>query len=615
MTVFRALALCLVLVDGVTQAPPISPPPTVGSAIVSGVVVSTGSSPQPIRRAVIKLSTGGNVSRGAITDDSGQFTIGSLPAGNYTLTVSKPAYLTTTFGAKGGVGTTIVLKDGERLGNLRVPLTKGSVITGTVRDQLGEPARDVPVYVTRKGIPPPAPGLGVSTNIPTVVTDDTGTYRVYGLTAGTYLVGALPRPSVGGNEIATMTRAQVDAELRLLQQRSGTVGAPPVTQTPPAASTDRRVNFTPVFHPAAIDFEQATPVVVGAGEERRGIDISIVLVPVATVSGIVIGPDGQPTSAVSVELSRPLPLMPLSASLDLNLQRRPATDGTFRFTGVMPGTYTLLAKSTAQVTRYSETGQVLGSTGGLNDIPAGTFYLASTKIEVGGGNELSGLVLRLVPGPRMTGKIVFDATTQPAPANMSAIRLTMTSESETQSAMRILLGSQTAATTINPDGTFEIRGLTPGAYTFAATIPPGAAQKPWMLRSALMGDRDLLDHPMEVGDTDLSDIGITFTDRHTELSGTLATAAGVPVSDYVIVAMPADRALWRSARRVQSARPSTTGQFTFTDLPPGDYLLATLTDIPENWKTVEFLGSIAGAGTKLSIGEGEKKVFNLQIAR
>src|SRR5204862_418296 len=109
MSLLRGAVAGVLVLTGF-QAPP--PPQTNGTGAISGLVVSTGSSPQPIRRAVVKLSASGNVNRAAITDDNGQFSFASLPPGAFSLSVSKPAYVTTTFGQKGsGAGTPIVLKE------------------------------------------------------------------------------------------------------------------------------------------------------------------------------------------------------------------------------------------------------------------------------------------------------------------------------------------------------------------------------------------------------------------------------------------------------------------------------------------------------------------------
>ncbi len=607
MSLWRRTAAVLVVLTGF-QAPPPQPQAS-GTGAISGVVVSTGSSPQPIRRAVVKLSASGNVNRAAITDDNGQFNFALLPPGTFSLSVSKPAYVTTTFGQKGsGAGTPIVLKEGERLTNLRVPLTRGSVITGTVRDQAGDPVRDLPVFVARADAPP-----SDSVRVDTVITDDTGTYRIYGLVPGTYLVGSLPRPAASSSaDMAALTRAQVDAELRMLQQRTGAAVTTPATPAAAPAASDRRFTYAPVFHPSAIAAEQAVPIVLGPGEERRGVDITVVLAAVASISGTVIGADGQPTSAVSIEFSRPSPTLPLGAALDASPTRRPAPDGTFKATNLVPGTYTLIARSIFETVRTNAAGQVVLTSVSSTPTEAAPFYTATTTVELSGA-DVGGVVLQLRLAPTMTGKVAFDSATQTQPANLSTVRLQMSPDGNRLSVFSLGGGSLTGA--VRPDGSFEMKGLSPGAYTFTGQVPGAANSKPWRLRSVMMAGRDLLDQPLVVGDASFSDVVATFTDRQTELSGTLETSAGAPASDFVIIAMPADRALWKSTRRVQSTRPATNGQYTFADLPPGDYLISIATDAPENWKTEDFLSTVAGAGVKVTLGEGEKKTQLLRISR
>ena len=73
-----------------------------GTASISGVVLaSTGSaSPRPARRAIVTLA-GAELpaGRSAITDDEGRFVLDGLPAGRFTLTATKPAYLPAAYGA------------------------------------------------------------------------------------------------------------------------------------------------------------------------------------------------------------------------------------------------------------------------------------------------------------------------------------------------------------------------------------------------------------------------------------------------------------------------------------------------------------------------------------
>lgn len=109
-----------------------------------------------------------------------------------------------------------------------------------------------------------------------------------------------------------------------------------------------------------------------------------------------------------------------------------------------------------------------------------------------------------------------------------------------------------------------------------------------------------------------ADVVVTFSDRHSEISGALQTSAGQPAPDFFVVVFPADPALWPSARRLQSARPASDGRFVFADLPAGDYLLAALSD-DEGWQTPATLQQIARSGVKVTLADGAKIVQSLKI--
>ena len=62
-------------------------------------------------------------------------------------------------------------------------------------------------------------------------------------------------------------------------------------------------------------------------------------------------------------------------------------------------------------------------------------------------------------------------------------------------------------------------------------------------------------------------------------------------------------------------RASTDGKFRFTNLQPGEYFLAALSDFEtaDVFKP-EFLEQVAAAAMKITITEGEKKVQDLKIS-
>jgi hypothetical protein len=173
-------------------------------------------------------------------------------------------------------------------------------------------------------------------------------------------------------------------------------------------------------------------------------------------------------------------------------------------------------------------------------------------------------------------------------------------------------------TPLNADGTFEIGGIPPGGYLFQLT-GPGVGAAGWWMRSMLSttsSDRDLLDRLIEVRPGSPSvDVVLSMSDRHTELSGTLRTSTGQPQADVFVIAFSTDRSMWGlSARRIRAVRPGADGRFSIADLPPGDYLLGVVTDVePEDWQNPALLEQMIPTSVKVTLGEGEKKVQDLQL--
>ena len=122
--------------------------PRVGSALVSGVVMSDEATPQPLRRAQVTLmGTDQPVIKNVFTDAAGRFTVTDLPSGRYSLSASKGGYVRMSYGARrhDRPGTPLNLAEGQRLGSLSIRLPKGGVITGRLTDENGGPAQGAQV--------------------------------------------------------------------------------------------------------------------------------------------------------------------------------------------------------------------------------------------------------------------------------------------------------------------------------------------------------------------------------------------------------------------------------------------------------------------------------------
>jgi hypothetical protein len=181
--------------------------PVTGTGVISGTVLTEGTG-APVRRARVNLSaTELRGSRSATTSDEGVFSFSSLPPGRYTLSASKPGYVNITYGARraGRPGTPIQLADGQKLQKAIISLPKGSVVTGVVIDESGEPSPGTQVRVMRAVM---RTGERTYEQAGQDQTDDRGIYRIYGLQPGDYIVNAMPR-NAGFGDMQVALRAEI----------------------------------------------------------------------------------------------------------------------------------------------------------------------------------------------------------------------------------------------------------------------------------------------------------------------------------------------------------------------------------------------------------------------
>ena len=559
--------------------------PTVGTASITGQVVNDEEQPKPVRRAIVTL-TGADLrpSRGAVTDDEGRFTITNLPPGRVTLTVTRAAYITSVYGAKrpGRPGTPIALAAGEKLTGLVVKAWRGAAIAGVLRDDTGAPVEGIAVSVIPARTNGTPAVLSLSNSPAT--TNDLGEFRIFGLPPGSYLIAAAPS-SGGGGAMRAMTDAEVDAAFDAVRRRTTAANAKPPEPEPP-----RPFAYAPIYFPGTPILSQASPITLASGQEHSGLEFALQRVGTSLIEGMVSRSDGQSAVGTTVQMTAVAPPGPFATDSPLVLQATAAADGSFQVPQVPPGDYTLVARA--------------GSGG------AALWGLTSVSV---GGADVTGVAISVEPGATVSGRVRFDGTAKP-PADLTRLRVTM---------MPAEVLAQKPGTTIRTiafspgvplraDGSFELTGVPPG--TFALQILPIDTAN-WWGRSALLGERDLFDGMIEVGRASLTDVVVTFTDKRSELSGTLQTASGAPASDVFVIAYATNPAMWGPrARRVQAVRPGVDGRFAIKDLPPGEYYLSAVTEVDqEELQEAKFLEELIKASIKISIGEGEKKVQDLRI--
>ena len=589
-----------------------------GAGQISGVVVSAGATPQPVRRAIVTIAGDLTESRSVVTDDAGRFVFGRLPAGRFTISAKKAAWLPGQFGAAkpGRAGSAVVLNDGEKR-DISIALHRGAVISGTLRDETGAPLPGVNVVAIDLRVLAANPAASVPDG---VMTDDRGMYRIFGLPPSEYVVVAAPAPS-GSGETGARPAAELDALFATLTDRQS---RPPASQ-PSLPRARSAVGYSPVFYPGTPMYSDAARVRVAAGDEKSGISFTVTHVPVASVEGVVTGETPNLAATILFVIPDGPRLSSFPGTLGIT-SVPPNARGEFRYGNLPPGRYRIVARArkgppdpSAPAAPPAATGLRGGSPpSNVNVEAVGDMLYGVADIDVR-GQDIAGVTIPMQLGGFLSGKLVFDAAQSAHPDDVTQIRVgvqLVAGGGVSQQGSTRVGGAINAIPPVNvkSDGTFLITGIGPATYFVTCQIPAPLSNV-WKLRSAIVDGRDLLDSNLEGPAVALRNVVVTLSDKRTEIAGMLQSASGQPISDYYVVAFSADRANWRQgSRRNASARPATNGRFVLTDLPAGDYLLAALTDLdPLEWQTAEFLEQVSAAGVKVTLGEGEKKVQDLRV--
>jgi hypothetical protein len=605
----------LAFVLGAFQSPltPRRNVPAAPSALIVGQVVDAGSG-RPVAHAVVTISgvpnlrmtmeAGRVVSGGpprVLTGSDGRFVFRDLPAGSFGLSATRPGYTPGGYGGRrpNGPSQQISLTDGERIGDATIPMWKQASISGRVVDEAGEPVVGTRVRAFARGNLPDPQRL---TTAASTMTDDRGIYRLAMLDAREYVVGVVSVTPIlpislarEGSPALRFNPAGIDlATFRDADPRRGiqigdnivvlNAGAP----VPPPHSGAMLI-YPPLFHPAVSDPAQAVPIVIGAGEERAGVDIQIRPVPTVRVSGRLGG------SVADIGLV-PLRLVPATGT-DVNIDGdTPGSitvadrTGAFAFEAVPMGEYLLRAS-----TRVAGSGP-----GGMADLLYAEFPLTV------GPTDIEGIPVVLRPGLRIAGSFAFEGST-PRPRRLSSVSLSI----EPVGSLAAPLPRSSPRPT--DEGEFEATGLPPGRYYVRVTGSPQG----WMFKSATLNGRDVADTAVDLRNGDATGITITFSDRWSGLSGGVQTSAGAVDPEALVIAFPTDPQTWNSAgvdpRRIKAVRTSKSGQYNFTTLPPGDYYVAAVPDRQAaDWRDVRFLEAASRGARQVSIGDGERKTQDLR---
>jgi hypothetical protein len=572
-----------------------------GTGIIVGRVTESGTE-RPIADAVV-VASGPGGRRAVIAESQGRFVFRDLPKGSYTVTALKQGWAEGAYGRlrSGGSGQSIDLADGQQRTDVTIQVWRHGAIAGTIRDENGDPMIGIEVRALlktfRTGDPrwvPQATGW----------TDDRGMYRLGNLVPGDYSV-VVPStqmsmfvPQTGAGDLRTTVTTTVGAPVVLpygnmdTATRSGDyvlVGGVPPAGTP---GTGRPFAYRTIFYPYALRSSEGASIPIRSGEERAAIDFTLVPVPTAEVSGIVMNANGPvPNASVQLMSAAPGPGGRIRSVSDILVAMTTSgPGGAFSFPAV-PAGQLMLSVSAADTTASA------------ND-PNANWLWAKVPLTVAGA-DIGNLVVTLQDGFTAAGRVVFEGTAaKPTPERLAGMGVSIEALDPRD--------AQTRGGQIKSDGRFTVNGIPSGEYMLRMRPIPD-----WHVRSVTIDNRDVTERAIEIV-SNVGEIVVTFSDQSSDLQGHVTGSSG-PDSTATVLLFPAggfpltDIAWTSGSRRFQSIRVDRSGAYAIKGLQPGDYYVVA---IPEesagNWIDAEFLTTLSRSATTIHISEGDKKLQDLR---
>ena len=240
-------------------------------------------------------------------------------------------------------------------------------------------------------------------------------------------------------------------------------------------------------------------------------------------------------------------------------------------------------------------------------LPETPTLFADAPVSVGSQDVDVSVALR--QGARVRGRLEFSGSA-PRPALDRGSTVYVDPADGTTSANFSLQSGR-----IDASGNFNTYGQAPGRYFIRMPFPFSG----WTFVGAMHQGRDLSVVPLELGDADVNDVVLKFTDAPpNELTGYVRNDRGAD-PDASVVVFPTDPALWTNAgirpRNLRLTGVDASGRYRVTALPAGSYYVAATADVRTAWADPRVLQTLAKTAARVQIADGEKKTQDLTIAR
>jgi protocatechuate 3,4-dioxygenase beta subunit len=537
-------------------------------ASIEGVVVEQGTN-NPVARVTLDLRAVDNAANRypAITTSEGKFSFQNVLPGRYALVSSRAGYVRAEYGQRGpnGAGIPLEVGAGQGIRDLRISMIPSGAISGRVYDNKGEPAMNAQVHAWRISY---AEGWRKALPITSVITNDLGEYRVFGLPPGQYYVSAQPDPPSFVRSPAYVSLAPPLPGMIVMSNTSGGSGGFPDPANPMAYSA----TYAPTYFGGSTSEFTATPITVRAGADIRGMGIPVERIPMVSLTGTVLD------SSTREPIRATLTITPF------------ATNTWFTSLTVINVTGGVLSVSASRGGSVAANGQFR-----TEAVPHGS-YLITAIADVGGrrlaGQALAdtrstnpaGVQISVAPAFEVPGRIVFEGT-----APVPAIKIGLTSTANPS--------LDIPAVAVSTDGSFLLRGVVPGHYLAQISSLSNA-----FVKSVRLGSIDVLNDGLRLERLPEGRLEVVIAGNPAKVSGTVMDADRQPAAGITSVLVPDDR---QRLDLYRSVITDTSGQYRFENVAPAGYKLFAWEDVEKNaWLDRAFLSMVEDQGVPLALNAG-----------
>lgn len=500
----------------------------------------------------VTLWTQRGVSYKATTDGSGVFRFAGVPPGEYSLRFQKSGFEQLD---QPGFGRPLLRVGAAGALHRDAELVPLAILRGRVLDPEGRPAAHVAVTLGHRE---PAES------------DAEGAFELDDLRPGTYTLRAAPK-----------------VEQAVLSPTNS------VGQALPPADL-ARTETIPTYYPSTASPSEAEQIQIRPGADLGGYDIHLRTSPVYRVRGVVFDETGKPVPKANVRLlgrgedrllaGRSMFNYPSgSAQYLLNVRGvqnqeqalRSGEDGTFEFSSVRPGDWSLEAELDPKVESRSD-----------------LYFVSSGIVPVSiSDRDVENLELRFAPGFNVEVNADWGNRT---PAGKRAPEVVLIPLTRRQ----VLTPGRPSQT-----GALDFVHMLPGRYRIAPTpgLPPG-----FYASAVMLGGQDVMGQEVELT-PGMPPISVVYKPNPESIRGTVEQGGGATV-----LVWPEGGIIPDMVRAVQA---DSRGAFEIPNVPPGDYSVIAFDRVGDQGGSESFvLGVVAGA-PRVKVSEGSAEIVQVPLSR